>query len=156
MGPIEWCTRRCRNQYLGTGSRGEQRISVSYFEKNPFLAQFHISYSAFFTETTGRGMPSPACPIQSRYFIDICWRSKVREISKKWISGVAAYSLEINQSLLRCQTNTGNDVASGLKWMLASNSVVFMPLPRRETWAMESLLQVYMCQMVRDVVSDTA
>lgn len=54
------------------------------------------------------------------------------------------------RSIIHCwsQTHTGNDVASGLKWMLASNSVVFMPLPRVETWAMESLLQVLLCHMV--------
>lgn len=46
------------------------------------------------------------------------------------------------------QTYTGNDAASGLKWMLASNSVVFMPLPRVETWAMESLLQVNWCRVI--------
>ncbi|KAM3568495.1 hypothetical protein VYU27_009380 [Nannochloropsis oceanica] len=34
----------------------------------------------------------------------------------------------------------GNDVATGLKWMLASNSVVFMPMPRREIWSREGLL----------------
>lgn len=32
-------------------------------------------------------------------------------------------------------------MATGLKWMLASNSVVFMPPPRFESWAMESLLK---------------
>ena len=37
----------------------------------------------------------------------------------------------------------GNDVSSGLKWMLYSNSVVFMPTPRYESWAMESLLRPY-------------
>jgi len=31
-------------------------------------------------------------------------------------------------------------VATGLKWMLYSNSVVFMPPPTRATWAMEDLL----------------
>ena len=34
----------------------------------------------------------------------------------------------------------GNDVASGLKWMLYSNSVVFMARPTVATWAMEDLL----------------
>jgi len=34
----------------------------------------------------------------------------------------------------------GNDVASGLKWMLLSNSVVFMPPPTAVSWAMEDLL----------------
>jgi len=35
----------------------------------------------------------------------------------------------------------GNDVASGLKWMLQSESVVLMPPPTRTSWAMEELLQ---------------
>lgn len=35
----------------------------------------------------------------------------------------------------------GNDVASGLKWMLASNSVVFMPIPTMESWVLEGQLQ---------------
>jgi hypothetical protein len=35
----------------------------------------------------------------------------------------------------------GNDVATGLKWMLASNSVVFMPAPGRESWVLESYLK---------------
>ncbi|CAB9504438.1 lipopolysaccharide core biosynthesis protein [Seminavis robusta] len=34
----------------------------------------------------------------------------------------------------------GNDVASGLKWALYSNSVVIMPEPTRTTWGMEELL----------------
>lgn len=31
----------------------------------------------------------------------------------------------------------GNDVSSGLKWNLLSNSVVLMPKPTRTSWAME-------------------
>ncbi|RAH99469.1 hypothetical protein DLJ53_23410 [Acuticoccus sediminis] len=34
----------------------------------------------------------------------------------------------------------GNDLASGLKWILASNSVVLMPRCRNESWACESYL----------------
>ncbi|CAJ1945507.1 unnamed protein product [Cylindrotheca closterium] len=34
----------------------------------------------------------------------------------------------------------GNDVSSGLKWQLASNSVVFMAKPMTVSWAMEELL----------------
>ncbi len=37
----------------------------------------------------------------------------------------------------------GNDVASGLKWMLRSNSLVLMPPPTCETWACESLLKPF-------------
>ena len=35
----------------------------------------------------------------------------------------------------------GNDVASGLKWALLSQSVVLMPIPKHTSWAMEELLQ---------------
>lgn len=35
----------------------------------------------------------------------------------------------------------GNDVSTGLKWALYSNSVVLIPPPTRTTWAMEELLQ---------------
>lgn len=35
----------------------------------------------------------------------------------------------------------GNDVSSGLKWMLQSQSVVLMPPPTRTSWAMEELLE---------------
>ena len=34
----------------------------------------------------------------------------------------------------------GNDVASGLKWALLSGSAVVMPLPKVDSWAMESTL----------------
>ena len=37
----------------------------------------------------------------------------------------------------------GNDVSSGLKWMLLSNSIVLMPPPTRTSWAMEELLEPY-------------
>lgn len=37
----------------------------------------------------------------------------------------------------------GHDVASGLKWMLASNSVVLMPRPRIDSWACESLMEPF-------------
>ena len=34
----------------------------------------------------------------------------------------------------------GNDVATNLKWVLASNSVPIMPIPTKESWLLESLL----------------
>lgn len=37
----------------------------------------------------------------------------------------------------------GNDVASGLKWALAANSVVLMPHPTFQSWACETLLHPY-------------
>jgi hypothetical protein len=35
----------------------------------------------------------------------------------------------------------GNDVASNLKWVMSSNSVVVMPKPTKETWFCESFLE---------------
>ena len=37
----------------------------------------------------------------------------------------------------------GNDVASGLKWQLYSNSIVLMVKPTTESWAMENLLKPF-------------
>jgi Glycosyl transferase family 90 len=35
----------------------------------------------------------------------------------------------------------GNDVASGLKWALLSESVVLMPIPKHTSWALEEMLE---------------
>ncbi len=49
----------------------------------------------------------------------------------------------------------GNDVATGLKWMLLSNSVVLMPHPTCETWACEGELVPFEHYVpVRDDLSD--
>ena len=49
----------------------------------------------------------------------------------------------------------GNDVATGLKWMLASNSAVVMPHPTCETWACEGDLVPFEHYIpVRDDLSD--
>jgi hypothetical protein len=48
----------------------------------------------------------------------------------------------------------GNDVASGLKWALASRSVVLMPRPVFTSWAMEELLEpwVHYIPLTEDLV----
>ncbi len=49
----------------------------------------------------------------------------------------------------------GNDVATSLKWVMASNSVVIMTKPRFETWFMESkLIPDYHYILVNDDYSD--
>lgn len=49
----------------------------------------------------------------------------------------------------------GNDVASGLKWQLYSNSVVIMPKPNMVSWAMEDQLIPYVHYVpVNDEFSD--
>lgn len=50
---------------------------------------------------------------------------------------------------------TGNDVSTGLKWMLYSNSVVFMPPPRAVSWALEEYLVPYVHYVpVREDLAD--
>ena len=49
----------------------------------------------------------------------------------------------------------GNDVSSGLKWGLLSNSIVMMPIPRFTSWAMEELLEPWMHYVpLRDDLAD--
>ena len=46
----------------------------------------------------------------------------------------------------RCKyqlSNEGNDVATGLKWQLYTDSVVLMPAPTMETWALEGALEPF-------------
>ena len=46
----------------------------------------------------------------------------------------------------RCKyqlSNEGNDVATGLKWQLYTDSVVVMPPPTMETWALEGALEPF-------------
>jgi hypothetical protein len=45
----------------------------------------------------------------------------------------------------------GNDVASGLKWALLSNSVVIMRKPNVTSWAMEELLEPWVHYIPLDV-----
>jgi len=61
-----------------------------------------------------------------------------RRFSRPWITMGALLRSKYLLSL------DGNDVSSGLKWMLYSNSVVLMPPPRYETWGMETLLKPYL------------
>src|SRR5690606_29582030 len=49
----------------------------------------------------------------------------------------------------------GNDVATNLKWVMSSNSLAVMPIPKFETWFMESTLIPdfhYVC--IKDDYSD--
>ena len=47
----------------------------------------------------------------------------------------------LNSDLAGFLNVTTDDVASGLKWALLSQSVVLMPVPKHTSWAMEELLE---------------
>jgi Glycosyl transferase family 90 len=49
----------------------------------------------------------------------------------------------------------GNDVSSGLKWALFSNSVVLMPKPTLTSWAMEEILEPWVHYVPIDVYKST-
>jgi len=72
--------------------------------------------------------------------IDIKFRKICQGVDPKKF--ILAPSLSMKQLLEHkyILSMEGNDVASDLKWLLYSNSVVFMRMPRKCTWAMEDLL----------------
>jgi hypothetical protein len=57
------------------------------------------------------------------------------KVVKKWVDMTTIQKHKVIISL------EGNDVSTGLKWNLLSESVVLMPPPTRTSWAMEELLQ---------------
>lgn len=66
----------------------------------------------------------------------------------EWAARLRAAGLEADIATIRQQLRhrfllslEGNDVASGLKWQLASRSVVIMPRPRVVSWFCETLLE---------------
>jgi hypothetical protein len=49
----------------------------------------------------------------------------------------------------------GNDVASNLKWVMSSQSLAVMPVPKYETWYMEgTLIPDYHYMLIKDDYSD--
>jgi len=71
--------------------------------------------------------------------------TNLKGIPEKLNDGVSLYgeklSLEQMLSYKALVMLEGNDVSSGLKWALFSNSVVLMPIPTFTSFAMEELLQ---------------
>lgn len=84
-----------------------------------FVQRYFEKYDIGFNAPGGQGVPE--CKPYVKGFV-----SQEEQLKKKYI-----LSLE------------GNDVATNLKWVLASNSVPIMPKPTRETWLLESQLIPY-------------
>ncbi len=72
-------------------------------------------------------------------------------LAKEWQNNSAQFQRLVGNSMTTREilkykyllSLEGNDVATGLKWMLLSNSVVLMAPPRFESWAMEGRLIPY-------------
>lgn len=57
---------------------------------------------------------------------------------REWLKGFLTIREQLEFRFILCIE--GNDVASNLKWVMSSNSVVVMPRPKFETWFMEGTL----------------
>lgn len=64
-----------------------------------------------------------------------------KNIDDKYIKGKVSIEEQLKYKFII--SLEGNDVASNLKWILASNSVPIMKKPTKETWAMEGLLEPF-------------
>ncbi len=77
-------------------------------------------------------------------FISLTEKDK-SDIESADLQGLLKNRLDIRQQLQSkyLLSLEGNDVASGLKWMLYSRSVVIMPKPRCESWHLERFLSPF-------------
>lgn len=76
-----------------------------------------------------------------------------REVERNGLASYMSIEEHLRSKFLLCLE--GNDVASGLKWMMYSNSCVIMPKPRVSSWACEELLQPFVHYIpVRHDLSD--
>lgn len=67
--------------------------------------------------------------------------AKQFEDCEKYVKGPMDWKEQLSYKYLL--SLEGNDVATGLKWQLFSNSVVFMPEPEIESWFLETTLVPY-------------
>ena len=58
---------------------------------------------------------------------------------EEWIKGYMTIQEQLQYKFIACIE--GNDVATNLKWVMASNSLAVMPKPKFESWFMEGKLQ---------------
>lgn len=71
------------------------------------------------------------------------------ELLKEWLT----IDEQLDYKFILCLE--GNDVASNLKWVMSSQSLAVMPLPKFETWFMEgTLIPDYHYVLIRDDYSD--
>lgn len=68
-----------------------------------------------------------------------CGKTNADMGHEEWLSPFMSVAEQLNYKFVACIE--GNDVATNLKWVMASNSVAVMPRPRYETWFMEGKLK---------------
>jgi hypothetical protein len=89
----------------------------------------------------------------AKYDIGFSKSVQFREIDGRYIKPFCFLGAQLrNKFILSIE---GNDVATNLKWILASNSVPIMPKPTKETWLMEGLLEPFIHYLpIKDDFSD--
>mmetsp|Transcript_38699 Transcript_38699/g.64194 ORF Transcript_38699/g.64194 Transcript_38699/m.64194 type:complete len:368 (-) Transcript_38699:421-1524(-) len=142
VDPHTWSAKKSvlfwRGSMTGSGLRGEFVQAAANFLRNQSSGidiKFH-HISSKYSEKYQLQLGQQTNQTKEVKFVD-------REYSLNEMLEKRKYSLKEmleNRYLLSIE---GNDVASNLKWALASNSLVVMPLPTKETWLMEGLLQPY-------------
>jgi len=71
----------------------------------------------------------------------------------QWVKKKASLDTHLKHKFILCIE--GNDVASNLKWVMSSNSVAVMPMPKYESWFMEGkLIPNYHYILIKDDYSD--
>ena len=59
-------------------------------------------------------------------------------VNDHWIKAKLTFEEHLKNKFVLCLE--GNDVATNLKWVMSSNSLPVMPVPKFETWFMEGKL----------------
>jgi len=108
---------------VSTGSGERHQLVSRWHDRLPFL---DVGFTGLVSKTE---FSSFAHKIPSNWTLDTYREHLVPRLSLK---DMLKYRFLLSVE--------GNDVASGLKWMLISRSVVFMAQPSRCTWAMEDQL----------------
>ena len=94
-------------------------------------------------------------------FLEMYWNHPLCNIGKinndgrnpHWLVPKASIREHLRYKFILCLE--GNDVATNLKWVMASNSIAVMPRPKYETWFMEgTLIPDYHYIAVSDDYSD--
>jgi len=64
--------------------------------------------------------------------------NKTNDYADQWLAGHLSIKEQLTYKYIL--SLEGNDVATNLKWVMSSNSVAVMPMPKYETWFMEGRL----------------
>ena len=128
-----------RGQFTGrfpAGMSTSETAALSVFEQCQLLHRCRLVYNAAKSASNGSSL------VDAKLVGPIL---DVRKDFPKTIDGIDLYgdrtSIDVMLSYKAIIMLEGNDVSSGLKWALFSNSVVLTQTPTKTSWAMEELLE---------------